>query len=79
MSPRSPAATDYIELTDHRKVMPINEEILKTASDVSKQGAKAPEPGLVDKLFSEWNKYNSIRLLIVAVAWSLGTAALLLA
>ena len=61
------------------KVMPINEEILKTVSDASKQGAKAPESGLVDKLFSEWNKYNSIRILIVAVAWSLGMAALLLA
>ena len=79
MSPRSPTAQDYIEFIDHRKVMPINEEILKTVSDASKQGVKAPEPGLVDKLFSEWKKYNSIRMLIVAVAWSLGTAALLLA
>jgi len=60
-------------------LMPINEEILKTVSDASKQDAKAPEPGLVDELFSEWKKYNSIRMLIAAVAWSLGTAALLLA
>ena len=59
--------------------MPINKEILKTANDASKQDAKTPEPGLVDKLFSEWNKYNSIRILIAAAAWSLGTAALLLA
>ena len=59
--------------------MPINNDILKTTSDASKQDAKAPEPGRVDKLFSEWNKYNSSRLLITAAAWSLGTAALLLA
>jgi len=60
-------------------LMPINNEILKTTNDASKQDAKAPEPERVDKLFSEWNKYNSSRLLIAAAAWSLGTAALLLA
>jgi len=59
--------------------MPINKEILKILNDASKQDAKAPEPGLVDKLFSEWSKYNSIRILIAAAAWGLGTAALLLA
>lgn len=59
--------------------MPINKDILKTASDVSKPDAKGPEPGLVDKLFGEWRKYHSIRMSIGAVAWSLGTAALLLA
>jgi len=59
--------------------MPINKDILKTVSDASKQDEKAPEPGRVDKLFSEWSKYNSPKILIAAAAWSLGTAALLLA
>ena len=59
--------------------MPINNEIFKAVGDASKPDAKAPEPGLVDKLFSEWNKHNSVRMLIAALAWSLGTAALLLA
>lgn len=58
--------------------MPINRDILKIAGDVSKPDAKGPELGLVDKLFSEWRKYNTIRLSIAAMAWSLGTAALLL-
>ena len=53
MNLRSPATTDYIELIDHLKVIAINEEILKTISDASKQGKKAPELGLVNKLFSE--------------------------
>ena len=59
--------------------MPINKDILKTISDASKDGGNAPDPGLVDKLFSEWSTYNSIRISIVAVAWSLGMSALLLA
>ncbi|KAF9646087.1 hypothetical protein BDM02DRAFT_3130630 [Thelephora ganbajun] len=60
-------------------LMPINNEILKIASDASKHDGKSPEPGLVDELFSEWSKYNSIRIGIATVAWGLGTAALLLA
>ena len=59
--------------------MPINKDILKIASDVSKPEAKSPDSGLVDKLFGEWRKYNFIRLSIAATAWGLGTAALLLA
>ena len=59
--------------------MPINKEILKTINYASKHDAKAPESGLVDKLFGEWNKHNFVKILIAAVAWSLGMAALLLA
>lgn len=72
--------------------MPINKEILKITSDASKRDGKGPDlgtadkpdekgpdPGLVDKLFSEWSKYNYIRISIAAVAWGLGTSALLLA
>ena len=60
-------------------MLPINKEIFKAASDASKPDAKGTEPGLVDKLFGKWMKYNYIRLSIAAVAWGLGTAALLLA
>jgi len=60
-------------------VVPINTNILKITSDASRQDGKGPEPGLVDKLFGEWKKYNMIRLSIAAIAWGLGTAALLLA
>lgn len=59
--------------------MPINKDILKVAKEVSESDAKGPEPGLVDKLFSEWRKYNFIRLSIAGAAWSLGVTALLLA
>jgi hypothetical protein len=59
--------------------MPINKDILQTASDASKPDAKSPESGVVDKLFGEWRKYHAIRMSIGAVAWGLGTAALLLA
>lgn len=59
--------------------MPINKDILKITSDVSKPDTEDPDTGLVDKLFSEWTSYNSIRISIAAVAWGLGTAALLLA
>jgi len=58
---------------------PINSEILKTASDASKHDGNGPEQGLVDRLFREWVKYNSIRVSIAAIAWGLGTAALFLA
>jgi hypothetical protein len=59
--------------------MPINNDIFRITSNASKPDGKGPEPGLVDKLFSEWRKYNSIRISISAVAWGLGTVALLLA
>lgn len=60
-------------------VLPINKEILKMAKDVSKSDAKSPEPAIIDRVFGEWGKYNSIRLLIAAATWGLGTVALLLA
>lgn len=60
-------------------VFPLNNEILKITSDASKPDGKGPDPGVVDKLFSEWRKHTYIRMSIVAVAWGLGTTTLLLA
>ena len=60
-------------------VMPINRDILQATDEVSKLEGKGVEPGFVDKLFCEWRKYDAIRVSIAGVAWSLGTAALLLA
>lgn len=72
-------ALDDTRLMNLPTVMPINKDILKTASDASKDGAKGPDPALVDKLFGEWRKYGFVRMSIAAFAWSLGTSALLLA
>jgi len=60
-------------------VVPINRDILKAASDITKQEGGGPDSKLVDKLFSEWSKYNAVRVSIAAVAWFLGMAALVLA
>ena len=60
-------------------VMPINKEILKITSEASKSDGKGPDPGVVDKLFSEWRKCSYVRISIAAVAWGLGAASLLLA
>ena len=59
--------------------MPINKDLLKIVGDASKHDEKDPEPGLVDKLLREWSKRNSIKILIAAITWGLGAAALLLA
>jgi len=59
--------------------MPINNEILEVTSDASKPDLEGPDSGQVDKLFSEWRKYSSIRISVAAVAWGLGTVSLLLA
>jgi len=59
--------------------MPINNELLKITSDASRHDGKGPDPGRVDELLSEWGKYGSIRMSMSAVAWTLGTLALLLA
>jgi hypothetical protein len=69
----------YTQLMTPPTVVPINKVILKMANDVSKSDAKSPDSGLMDRLFSEWRKYNTVRLSIAAVAWGLGAAALLLA
>ena len=59
--------------------MPINNNLFEIIGDVSKDDGKGPDPGLVDKLFSEWRSYHSIRILFNAIAWALGMATLLLA
>jgi uncharacterized membrane protein len=60
-------------------VRPINNELIEHAKAASQPDAKAPEQRVIDKLLSEWMKYNSIRISIAAVAWTLGTATLFLA
>ena len=59
--------------------MPINKNILQATDEVSKPEGTGNEPGVVDKLFCEWRKYDAIRVSIAGAAWTLGTAALLLA
>lgn len=60
-------------------VRPINNQLIETAKAASQPNGKVPEQGAIDKLLSEWTKYNSIRISIAAVAWTLGTATLFLA
>jgi len=56
-----------------------NNKIFKITDDASKHDGKGPDPGLIDELFGEWEKHNSIRTSFAGVAWALGMAILLLA
>ena len=73
-----PVTTGGTVFIDHPKLAPINMDILRITSDASKHDKKAPKLGIVDELFSQWSKYYSTKILIAAIAWSLGMAALLL-
>ena len=59
--------------------MPTNNDLSKITGDASKREGKGPDPERVDKLFSEWRTYHSIRILFGAITWALGMAVLLLA